>query len=205
MFDTVFVEKALPLSPEVKKAFKGKDWKKIDFQTKDLDLAMAYYYLKANGNLYLEKIEGSYEPLSEEEIKKNKKNKFYLNYKFIETGRELVKTNICGTVQIYASEYDNAGNEWWVEFELVLHNGKLKKAKQIKAELVHTAEEIEQQRAEFKQHHEKVYNHPWNKTKRVLNKITFNYWNSSWRGIARGVRFLGSRLDNLGIWIYRYM
>jgi superfamily I DNA and/or RNA helicase len=207
LFDTIIVEKALPLPKKAKEAFKGKDWGKVDFQTKDLEECMQTYYLKKNGDLILEKIEGTYEELSETEIKENKKNKrwFAPTYRFIETARSLVKQKITQTINFYTGLEDNNGNEWWLEFVAVFNNGKLSSLKSYRVELTRTAEEIKKADDEFKAKIEADFNLPWNKTKRVLNSISYGYWSSTWKLVAKTTRKAGQGIDKAGFWIYRYM
>jgi hypothetical protein len=207
LFDTIIVEKALPLPKKAKEAFKGKDWGKVDFQTKDLEECMQTYYLKKNGDLLLEKIEGTYEELSEKEIKeiKKKKHRYFPNIRFTETGRSLVKQKITQSVNFYTGRDDNDGNEWWLEFVAVFNGGKLLSLKAHRIELTRTAAEVKKADDEFRARLDADLNHPWNKTRKVLNKVSFGYWAATWRFIAKTSRKAGQGLDKLGFWIFRNM
>jgi hypothetical protein len=207
LFDTLFVEKAIPLTKPSKEAFKGRDFTKVAFQTKDLEEAMHIYYIKKNGDLLFEKIEGEYQQLTEEEIKENKKNKrwFSPTYRFLETSRSLVKQKITQTINFYTGLEDNNGNEWWLEFVAIFNNGKLSSLKSYRIELTRTAEEIKKADDEFKARVEANFNRPWNKTKRILNSISYGYWSSTWKLVAKTTRKAGQGLDKVGFWIYRYM
>jgi hypothetical protein len=208
LFDTIIVEKALPLPKKAKEAFKGKDWGKVDFQTKDLEECMQTYYLKKNGDLILEKIEGDYEELSEEELKEAKQKYspgYYPAIKFTETGRSLVKQKITQSVNFYTGRDDNEGNQWWLEFVAVFDGGKLSSLKAHKVELTRTAAEVKRANDEFRARLEADRNHPWNKTRKALNKASFGYWAATWRFIAKTSRKAGQGLDKLGFWIFRNM
>jgi len=207
MFDTIFIEKALPLTQEAKKAFKGKNWKEVDFQTKDLEETLSTYYLKKNGFLYHEKVDGDWiEDTSEETKRKKKEGKFYWPRTFVETSRKLIKQTNTATIEFYTSLEDNDGNAWWLEFRVSLLDGKINgDISPVEVELRRTAEEIAKDNEEFRKKMEAIDKHPWNRARRFLNKSTFGYWKKSWGLIARGLRQTGSSLDKAGFWLFRYM
>ena len=207
LFDTIYVEKSLPLSDEVKKAFKGTDWTKIDFQTKALDSTMSTYFLKKSGILYYEKVEGNWVDDTEEERKlKKKKYGFYSPGKFVETSRKLVKHKVTAELEFYTSIRDEVGNDWWVEFKCNILDGKLQgEIHSVELVLRRTAEQIEADDRAFRERMYEIERHPWNITRRVLNKVTFGYWKKSWSFFAKGLRKVGSSIDSASFWIFRYM
>jgi hypothetical protein len=142
MFDYVFCEKKLPLTKQIKKAFPNKDWTTTDFQTKSLDNTMTAYYIKKNGYLYTEKVEGEHvRTMSEAEEKKIKKQgKFCWPYKFVESSRTSVKEEITDTINFYDYSDDEEGNTWDIEFDAVFIKGKLKSLELVKAEIIFRSE-----------------------------------------------------------------
>ena len=206
MFDTVYIQKSIPFPREVKKAFKDKDWSLEDFQTKDLGECMSSYYIKKNGFLYEEVVHGEYVDIPEEERKaRAKKHRWFSNIQFNETGRELVKKTNTATVEVYSYVLDDAGNRWDIELEIILGIGKVQSLKVKKAVISQTAEEIKKSDDEWQARLDAIHNHPWNKTKRVLNKVTFRGWDFFWRSTARVTRKVGSKIDSFGFWIYKNM
>jgi hypothetical protein len=207
MFDTIFIEKSLPLKGEAKKAFQGKNWKEVDFQTKDLDETLSTYYIKKNGFLYHEKVDGDWvEDTTEETKRKKKEGKFYWPRIFVETSRKLNKKDFSGNINFYTSLMDNNGNEWWLQFSVNLVKGKVDgDISIVGTDLRRTAEKIKADEEDFKARMEAIDNHPWNKTRRVLNTATFGYWKKTWSVLAKGLRRAGSALDKTGFWLFRYM
>ena len=187
MFDTVYCEKKLPLTKEIKKAFPDKDWTKEDFQTKSLDSTMSSYYIKKNGYLYTEKVEGENVRImtEAEERKTRKQGKFCWPYEFVETSRKSVKELITETINFYSYEEDEEGNTWDIEFDAEIVKGKVVDIKLVKAEIVTTAEQNAANEKQWQDRLEAHEKHPWTKTKKVLNKITFNYWRKFWDKVSR--------------------
>ena len=207
MFDNIFCERKLPLTKEIKKAFPNRDWSKVDFQTKDLDNTMASYYIKKNGYLYTEKVEGEHvRTISEKEEKKIKKQgKWCWPYKFVETSRSSVKEEITATINFYDYREDDQGNTWDIEFDTEFVKGKLISLELAKAEIVSTAEENQAREIKWQEHWNAVENHPWTKTKKVLDKITFRYWSTFWKNVAQILSNTARSLTNAQIWIFKNM
>ena len=205
MFDTVLCERKLPLTKEIKKAFPNRDWSKADFQTKDLDNTMTSYYIKKNGYLYTEKVEGEYvRTMSEEEENKiRKQGKFCWPHKFVESSRTSVKEEITTTINFYEYGDDEAGNTWDIEFDAVFVKGKLKSLELVKGEIVHTAEENKAREIKWQEHWAAIESHPWNKTKKVLNKITFNRWTRFWSRVSKLLYKLQQKISALQLWIIK--
>lgn len=205
MFDNIFCERKLPLTKEIKKAFPDKDWTEVDFQTKDLDNTLTSYYIKKNGYLYTVKVEGErVRTMTEEEEKKIKKQgKFCWPYKFIEHSRTPVKEEITATVNFYDYSDDEQGNTWDIEFDAVFVKGKLTSLELVKGEIAHTAEENKSREIKWQEHWEAVEKHPWNKTKKILNKITFNRWTRFWSKVSKLLYKLQQKISALQIWIIK--
>jgi hypothetical protein len=207
MFDYVYCERKLPLTKEIKKAFPDKDWTKTDFQSKSLDNTMSSYYIKKNGYLYTEKVEGDHvRIMTEAEEKKIKKQgRFCWPYEFVERSRTSVKEVITDTINFYSYEDDDENNTWDIEFDAVFIKGKLISLKLVKGEITHTAEqnaESERKWKELAAAHEK---HPWTKIKRLLNKITFGYWATFWKNITRILGCCARSFSAAQMWILKYM
>jgi len=206
MFDTIYCERKLPLTKEIKKAFPDTDWSKADFQTKDLDNTLATYAIKKNGTLNFLRVEGeSVRVVSEEEEKKiRKQKKFCWPYEFVEKSRKYEKCNYTGTVNFYYYQEDRDNNTWDLEFTATFVDGKLTKLILDSAEIIHTAEENAANEKAWKDKLEAHKNHPWTKTKRFLNSITFCYWSRFWGNyVSRVLHWLGQKLLKLQIWIVR--
>ena len=207
MFDYVFCERKLPLTKEIRKAFPGKDWSKTDFQTKDLDNTMSSYYIKKNGCLYTEKVEGEYvRTMSEEEEEKaRKQTKWCWPYKFVESSRTSIKEEITATVNFYDYSDDEEGNTWDIEFDAIFVKGRLTSLKLVKGEIVHTAEQNAKNEREWKQKLEIYENHPWTKTKKFLDKITFRYWSTFWKNVSRILGAWAREFNSMQMWVMKNM
>lgn len=205
MFDTVYCERKLPLTKEIKKAFPNKDWSKQDFQTKDLDNTMTSYYIKKNGYLYTEKVEGeNVRVISEEDEKKIKKQgKWCWPYKFVESSRTSVREEITTAINFYDYDDDEQGNTWDIEFNAVFVKGKLKSLELVKGEIVSTAEENKARKIQWQEHWAAFENHPWTKTKKILNKITFNRWTRFWSKVSKLLYKLQQKISALQLWVIK--
>ncbi len=205
MFDTLIVKRKLPLSKELKKAFPDTDWTREDFQTKDIENTLTTFTLKGT-SLYCDKVEGEHvRTMTEQEEKKVRKaGKFCWPYKFVETSRKTVKETFHGTINFYTYKDDEEGNTWDIEFDAVFTTGKLKSIKLVKGEISSTAEENEAREKQWKDTMAAHEAHPWTKTKKVLNKITFNYWTKFWGNrVSRSLYWLIQKLQKLQLWIIR--
>lgn len=205
MFDTILIKRKLPLSKELKKAFPDTDWTQEDFQTKDLDNTMSIYTIKGTG-LYWDKVEGEHvRVISEKEEEKMRKQKrFCWPYKFKETSRKTVKEPFHGTINFYHYKDDKEGNTWDIEFDAVFNNGKLENIKLIKGEISSTAEENAAREKVWKDRMDAHEAHPWTKTKKVLNKITFGYWTKFWGGVvSRNLYWVAQKTQKLQLWVIR--
>lgn len=207
MFDTIYCERKLPITKVIKKAFPDRDWTKQDFQTKDLDNTMTSYYIKKNGYLYTEKVEGEHvRTMTEEEEKKAKKQgKWCWPYKFIEHSRTSVKQDITATINFYDYSNDKAGNTWEIEFEAEFIKGKLVSIKLVEGEIIHTAEQNAENERKWKAKVDAYENHPWTRTKKILNKITFGYWSKLWHRTSKGLGRISHVVHKLQMWVLRNM
>jgi len=205
MFDTLFCEKKLPLTKEVKNAFSETDWSKVDFQTKDLDNTMTTYSIKKNGTLNVLKVEGeSVRVISEEEEKKiRKQKKFCWPYEFVEKSRKYEKYVYTGLVNFYYYKEDNKDNTWDIEFTATFVDGKLKKLVLNSAKIIRTAEENAADVKAWQDRQDAYENHPWTKTKKILNKITFRYWSTFWNNISKILYKLQQNTQKLQMWVIR--
>lgn len=205
MFDTLYCEKKLPLTKEVKDAFSETNWSEVDFQTKDLDNTMTAYSIKKNGTLNVLKVEGeSVRVISEEEEKKiRKQNRFCWPYEFVEKSRKYEKYVYTGLVNFYYYKEDKDDNTWDIEFTATFVDGKLQKLVLDSAKIIRTAEENAADEKAWKETLEAHDRHPWTKTKKVLNKITFNYWSTLWNNVSKILYSLQQKIQKLQMWIVR--
>jgi hypothetical protein len=204
MFDNLLCKRKLPLSKELKKAFPNTDWSEVDFQTKALDNTMSLYLIKGN-SLYAEVVEGEYvRTITEEEEKKvRKERKFVWPYKFEEHSRELVKQNFHGTINFYHYMDDEEGNSWSIDFEATFNKGKLLGIKLVKGEISASAEENAKMEKAWQDRQDAYENHPWTKTKKILNKITFGYWSTFWNNVSKILYASQQKLQKLQMWVIR--
>jgi hypothetical protein len=205
MFDTIYVKRKLPLTKEIKKAFPDTNWTEEDFQTKDIDNTMSIYTIKGTG-LYYDKVEGeNVRTMTEEEEKKSKKtNRFCWPYKFVETSRKTLKEPYHGTINFYTYKDDKDENTWNFEFDAIFTAGKLKSIKLVKGEITSTAEENAAREKAWLERTRAYQAHPWTKTKKVLNKITFNYWTKFWGNtVSRALYWIIQKLQKIQMWVVR--
>ena len=206
MFDTIYCEKRLPLTKEVKKAFPDINWSEADFQTKDLDNTMTTYSIKKNGTLNILKVEGeTVRVISEEEEKKiRKQKKFCWPYEFVEKSRTYEKHVYTGTVNFYYYREDKDDNTWDLEFTATFVKGKLTDLILDSAKIIHTAEENAAGEKAWKDNLEAHEKHPWTKTKKILNNITFGYWSIFWgKKVSRLLYYISQKTQKLQLWIIR--
>jgi len=206
MFDTVYCERKLPLTKEIKKAFPDTDWSKEDFQTKDLDNTMSTYSLKKNGTLNILEVEGEHvRTITEEEEKKIKKQgRFCWPYEFVEKSRKYKKYDFTGSVNFYFYKEDKDDNTWDIEFIATFSKGKLTDLVLDSAKIITTAEENAANTRTWNDKMEAHERHPWTKTKRILNKITFGYWSKFWGNkVSRSLYWISQKIQKLQLWIIR--
>ena len=206
MFDTIYCEKKLPLTKEIKNAFPDTNWSKADFQTKDLDNTLATYSIKKNGTLNFLRVEGeSVRVVSEEEEKKiRKQRKFCWPYEFVEKSRKYEKCDHTGTVNFYYYQEDKDDNTWDLEFTATFVKGKLTGLVLDSAEIIQTAEQNAASEKAWKDKLEAHEKHLWTKTKKILNKITFGYWSRFWGNkVSRALYWVSQKLQKLQLWIIR--
>jgi hypothetical protein len=205
MFDTILIKRKLPLNKELKKAFPDTDWSKEGFQTKDIENTMTTYTIKGTG-LYFDKVDGEMvRTMTEQDEKKARKSKRWVwPYEFVESGRETVKVPYHGTINFYHYKDDADGNTWDIEFDAVFNTGKLTNIKLAKGEISSTAEENAAREKHWKDQLAAHEAHPWTRTKRALNKITFGYWTIFWsRVVSKGLYWIAQKIQKLQIWVIR--
>ena len=207
MFDTILVKQPLPFTNKELETFSNINWDDQDFQTKCTDCTLSTYVIKKNA-LYAHRVKGKLiRTMTKEEEKKIKKQgKFCWPYKFVEESRKSVLQKFNGEIIFYTSLIDKEGNEWWVDFSAKFLNGKLQgKIKKLQLKLSYTAKQIKKQNLEWEAKHEADRKKLHNRFRVFINKITFNYWRYTWWKISKGIRFITSRINNLDIWINRYV
>lgn len=206
MFDTIYIQKDLPLTKTQKKTFSHIDWKNQPFQTKDLENALSKYTLNKSGKLYTTKIEGEHvRVMTEAEEKKvRKKDRWVWPYEFIEKSRKEVLVKHTGTISFYDIVNDKEGNEWWIEFEAKIVDGSLKgKFQTIKFEINRTKKEIDEDEKAWKDKVESYNNKPTVKFRKFMNKITYSYWYKFWNFISRVIRKSSEKLSSFSWWIIK--
>ena len=165
MYDTIVCKYPLPI-PDDPKGYTGSD----DFQTKDLDLSLSNYTIDENGQLFVHRFEGEWEPGNKDADSFIGK----LGY-FKTTKKWLEQLNTTITVVFYDYQQSNSTDyDYFIEYEAVFVNGKITSVKLIEFTATHNAERKIKD-AEFnerlKKHHEfiktwryKYFVKPYNKT-----------------------------------------
>jgi hypothetical protein len=204
LFDTIIIKRKLPLTKEIKKAFPDTDWSDEGFQTKSIDNTMTVYTIKGTG-LYYDQVEGEYvRTMTEEEEKKIRKTKKWVwPHEFVESSRKTTKVPFHGTINFYHYKEDKDNNTWDIEWDAVFNAGKLVSVKLVKSEIIHTAEENAANEQEWKDRLEAHEKHPWTKTKKILNKITFGYWSTLWNNVSKILYRSQQKLLKLQLWVVR--
>jgi hypothetical protein len=205
LFDTLYIKRKLPLTKEIKRAFPDTDWSQEDFQTKDLDNTMTTYTIRGTG-LYWDKVDGEMvRTMTEEEEKEVRKEKRWVwPYKFVESDRKTEKVTHHGVINFYQYKDDKDNNTWGIEFDALFDNGKLKSIKLTKAEIISTAEENAAREKEWQDRMTAHENHPWTKTKKALNRITFGYWSKFWGScVSRALCQVAQKTQKFQFWVIR--
>lgn len=182
MYDTIVCKYPLPI-PDDPKGYTGSD----DFQTKDLDLSLSNYTIDENGQLFVHRFEGEWEPGNKDADSFIGK----LGY-FKTTKKWLEQLNTTITVVFYDYQQSNSTDyDYFIEYEAVFVNGKITSVKLIEFTATHNAERKIKD-AEFnerlKKHHEfiktwryKYFVKPYNKTiSFIFHKTSKAFYNLSY-------------------------
>ena len=125
MYDTIICECWLPM-PDEPKGYTGSH----NFQTKDLDLALALYIIDENGQLSIERREGEW-------VEGNKNSTSLLEKLgyFKTTKKWLEQLNSTITIVFYDyQQSDNTDHDYFIEYEAVFVDGKASSIKIINFE-----------------------------------------------------------------------
>lgn len=182
MYDTIICKYPLPM-PDDPKGYTGSD----NFQTKDLDLALTTYSINENGQLFIHRFEGEWEP-------GNKDSDSFIGklgyYKTIKTWLE--ESNATITVVFYDYQHSqNTDYDYFIEYETIFVNGKITSAKLIKFEANNNAERKKRDiefEEKLKRHHEfiktwkyKYFVKPYNRTiSYIFRKSSKAFYNLSY-------------------------
>ena len=145
MYDTIVCEYPLPM-PDDPKGYTGSD----DFQTKDFDQSLATYTIDENGQLFILRIEGEWEP-------GNKDSDSFIGklgyFKTTKTWQERLNTTI--TVVFYDYIHSqNTDYDYFIEYEAVFVDGKITSVKLIEFTATDNAERKKKD-IEFEEQHKK--------------------------------------------------
>lgn len=191
LFDTVKVCKKLPTDALLKK-FLGKDFdpRTLEFQTKDLDCAMANYEIRDNGYLYTENVvyrESTPEEL-EQDKKESKKYRFGYFPRLRVESREWVKTDVTKDVEFYSYCKQKDGRYYSTDYLAHVVKGKVKSIKLKKTERESDQEYADRLKTEAKWAEDiRLHNEL---TSRLSYKIVNNIYNKPMRKLIRvGVKY----------------
>lgn len=165
MYDTIVCKYPLPM-PDNPKGYSGSD----DFQTKDLDLSLSNYTIDENGQLFIHRFEGEWEPGNKDA------DSFIGKLGYFKTTKKWIE-QLNTTITVIFYDYQQSNNtdyDYFIEYEAVFVNGKITSVKLIEFTATHNAERKIKD-AEFnerlKKHHEfiktwryKYFVKPYNKT-----------------------------------------
>jgi hypothetical protein len=141
MFDYLYCKKELPLCRAVKDL--KINWKKVDFQTKDLDSIMDTYEITAAGRLRVRHPSWRFDNNPEAEKPKFKN----INY----TGSINFYTNVYSDTKYSSLEWGEITDEtieecealeYWVEFVAIFHKGKLEALEWFKTDIHPVKEQL---------------------------------------------------------------
>ena len=178
MYDTIVCDYPLPM-PDEPKGYSGSD----DFQTKDFDQSLATYTIDENGQLFILRFEGEWEP-------GNKDSDSFIGklgyFKTTKTWQEQLNT----TTTIVFYDYihsENTDYDYFIEYEAVFVVGKMTSVKLTEFTATHNAERkkndeeheirLQEHRKFTKTYRYKYFVRPYNKTVsfifRQLGKISY--------------------------------
>ena len=178
MYDTIVCEYPLPM-PDDPKGYTGSD----DFQTKDFDQSLATYTIDENGQLFIHRFEGEWEP-------GNKDSDSFIGklgyFKTTKTWQEQLNT----TTTIVFYDYihsENTDYDYLIEYEAVFVVGKMTSVKLTEFTATHNAERkkkdeeyeirLQEHREFIKTYRYKYFVRPYNQTIsfifRQLGKISY--------------------------------
>jgi hypothetical protein len=116
MYDNIICKYPLPM-PDDPKGYSGSN----DFQTKDLDLSLSTYTIDENGQLFIHRFEGEWEP-------GNKDSDSFIGKigHFKTTKKWLEKLNSTITIIFYDyQKSDNTDYDYSIEYEAIFVEGKI--------------------------------------------------------------------------------
>ena len=178
MYDTIICEYPLPM-PDDPKGYTGSD----DFQTKDFDQSLSTYTIDENGQLFIHRYEGEWEP-------GNKDSDSFIGklgyFKTTKTWQEQLNT----TTTIVFYDYihsENTDYDYLIEYEAVFVVGKITSVKLTEFTATHNAERkkkdeeydirLQEHRKFAKTRRYKYFVRPYNQTIsfifRQLGKISY--------------------------------
>ena len=178
MYDTIICEYPLPM-PDDPKGYTGSD----DFQTKDFDQSLTTYTIDKNGQLFIHRFEGEWEP-------GNKDSDSFIGklgyFKTTKTWQEQLNT----TTTIVFYDYihsENTDYDYLIEYEAVFVVGKITSVKLTEFTATHNAERkkkdeeydirLQEHRKFVKTYRYKYFVRPYNQTIsfifRQLGKISY--------------------------------
>lgn len=182
MYDSIVCKYPLPM-PDDPKGYSGSE----DFQTKDLDLSLSTYTIDENGQLFIHRFEGEWEPGNKDS------DSFIGKIGYFKTTKKWLE-QLNSTITVVFYDYQKSNNtdyDYFIEYEAVFVIGKITSVKLIAFEANNNAERKIKD-AEFneklKKHHEfiktwryKYFVKPYNKTiSFVFRKTSKAFYNLSY-------------------------
>jgi hypothetical protein len=196
MFDYLYCKKELPLCGAVKDL--KINWKKVDFQTKDLDCIMDTYEITAAGQLKVRHARWRL-PDDEDGVKKPNPRPKNVNY----TGSINFYTNVYSDTKYNSLEWGEITDEiieecealeYWVEFVAIFHNGKLEALEWFKTDIHPVKEQLINQKKWNEERMEKESKLGF-KIKKTLRKVPG--YRKLIKGLQRFVSFQSKIVNKL--------
>ena len=107
--------------------------------------------------------------------------------------------------EIIISDNGSDDNTWDLEFTAIFVKGKITDLVLDSAKIITTAEENAANEKAWQDKANAHEKHPWTRTKKVLNKITFNYWSTFWQNLSRIFNKWSQYFSKAQMWIIRNM
>lgn len=186
MFDYIKIKKEhLPLNQEINSL--NLNWDDVEFQTKSLDNCLSTYIIDSNGDIFYEKVIGTWKEIPEEE----RKYKWNL-YEFEEKEKQLEKINFHGILEFYCFEQISDDKNISIDFLAYFIYGKLDK--------------IELKNSEYSPRTSSTdwfenYNKEQKKLKNKIKK--FIRWKKFWHLICTILYKITYSVDSLRYFIYK--
>lgn len=197
MFDNITVKQNIPLPEALQKL--DKDWKKYQFQTKDLDNCLLDFWISEEGELFEHVVECDYIPYSEKERKSKKISPWDMWKEVIEKNTYDKKINHHGVLKFYTYEQLDESTDFWVEFNAYFIYGKLDKIELTDFSL---DKERKIQNKQWEEKYKKQQKHPWTRFKKLASYIG---WSWFWKAVNKQLHNISKAINVIQTFIWKHL